>query len=557
MKEFRKTLFAKTFYYLMTVFSFIVFVGSIILEVAMGYMGFYEFTYETLQQYYISSYNHYVLSVYDMAIINNYVAIAYDMRFWIYAVTVVSFILLVVFLVKLLKATGRQPMSDEIHTNLLDKIPTDIYAVIVFTFYSICAAILCELLIYVYWPELSMLDVMLIVITLCIAVLLAPIFLMGFAIRVKNGSFWKNTVIYWILKKCWQALKWTGKYVSIFWHFNVEVFRSIPMIWRTALICAVVTFVEFLVIIIGWYEMDVVAILWFMEKLIVIPAVIFAALTLRKLQKAGEALAEGDLSYRLDTKGLFWDLKKHGDNLNSISKGMAQAVDKKIKSELMKTELITNVSHDIKTPITSIINYATLISEEPTDNENIKEYTEVLIRQSERLKRLTEDLVEASKASTGNIDVDLVPCDPSIFITQADGEYEEKLSKSDLTLITRLPEEEVTIMADGRRMWRVFDNLMNNICKYALPGTRVYLSLDIKDNDAVFTFKNTSRDQLDISEEELMERFVRGDKSRNTEGNGLGLSIAKSMAEVQGGKLDISIDGDLFKAVAIFPVVMN
>ena len=221
----------------------------------------------------------------------------------------------------------------------------------------------------------------------------------------------------------------------------------------------------------------------------------------------------------------------------------------------MKTELITNVSHDIKTPLTSIINYASLISAEPSENEKITEYAKVLVRQSDRLKRLIEDLVEASKASTGNLEVHLAPCDASVFIEQASGEYEEKLEKAGLTLVTSKPEQEVRIMADGRRMWRVFDNLMNNICKYAQSGTRVYLMLELIDGQAVVSFKNISKDPLNISAEELMERFVRGDASRNTEGNGLGLSIARSMTELQGGRMTLSVDGDLFKAMLSFPIL--
>ena len=296
-------------------------------------------------------------------------------------------------------------------------------------------------------------------------------------------------------------------------------------------------------------------IFFFMEKLIIIPVVLYFAVCLRKLQKGGRALAGGDLSFVTDTKGMFGDLKRHGENLNSIAGGMSIAVEERTKSERMKTELITNVSHDIKTPLTSIINYAALIGNEPCENTKITEYSEVLVRQSERLKRLIEDLVEASKASSGNLEVTLAPCDAAVFLTQASGEYEEKLQKSALTLVMKQPEKELRILADGRRMWRIFDNLMNNICKYAQNGTRVYLSLEQIGGNAVITFKNTSREPLDMTEEELMERFTRGDSSRNTEGNGLGLSIAKSMAELQNGTLRLSIDGDLFKAILTFPLI--
>jgi len=251
------------------------------------------------------------------------------------------------------------------------------------------------------------------------------------------------------------------------------------------------------------------------------------------------------------------DLKDHGENLNSIATGMTKALEARLKSERMKTELITNVSHDIKTPLTSIINYASLIGNElkDKDDEKLSEYSEVLVRQSESLKRLIEDLVEASKASSGNLDVALAPCDASIFISQASGEYEEKLKNTDLTLVTKESPEELYIMADGRRMWRIFDNLMNNICKYALPGTRVYLSLERFSDRALITFKNTSKEPLDMTEEELMERFTRGDSSRHTEGNGLGLSIARSLAELQNGQLRLALDGDLFKAILSFPLV--
>lgn len=212
--------------------------------------------------------------------------------------------------------------------------------------------------------------------------------------------------------------------------------------------------------------------------IIFIPLVAFLAINMKKLSDGAEKLAKGDLNWKVDTRHLILDFKKHGENLNQVSKGMAIAVEDRLKSERMKTELITNVSHDIKTPLTSIINYASLISEEDSENQKIKEYSEVLVRQSERLKRLIEDLVEASKASTGNLEVNLAPCDANVFLTQAAGEYAERLENSKLTLITRQSDEEITIMADGRRMWRIFDNLMNNVCKYAQPETRVYLAIE-------------------------------------------------------------------------------
>lgn len=231
---------------------------------------------------------------------------------------------------------------------------------------------------------------------------------------------------------------------------------------------------------------------------------------------------------------------------------MSKAVDARMKSERLKTELITNVSHDIKTPLTSIINYVDLLSKEELHNDKAAEYLEVLDRQSSKLKKLIEDLMEASKASSGNLAVDSQPLEVGVFVTQTVGEFEEKFSIAGLELIVSKPEEPVYIMADGRHIWRVVDNLMNNICKYAQKDSRVYVNLEATDKRVCITFRNISKYPLNISGEELMERFVRGDKSRNTEGHGLGLSIAQSLMKLINGDMNIVVDGDLFKVVLTF-----
>ena len=252
---------------------------------------------------------------------------------------------------------------------------------------------------------------------------------------------------------------------------------------------------------------------------------------------------------------MLFDFKRHGENLNSISEGMGKAVEKQLKSERMKTELITNVSHDIKTPITSIINYAGLIFDEPCDCMNHREYSVVLMKKADSLKRLLNDLVEVSKASTGNMDVELSECDASVLLTQLCGEFEDKCTIESLEFITQQPATALLFKADSRRIWRVFENLLNNACKYSLPGSRVYMSVEERMGDVVFIIRNTSKAPLNISADELTARFVRGDSSRSTEGSGLGLSIAKSLTELQGGTMDISIDGDLFKVTLTFPKI--
>ncbi len=273
---------------------------------------------------------------------------------------------------------------------------------------------------------------------------------------------------------------------------------------------------------------------------------------LHTLQKASQNMAQGNLSYKIDVDKMFWECRKHGENLNRIGEGMSRAVDERMKSERLKTELITNVSHDIKTPLTSIINYVDLLSKEELYNDKAAEYLEVLNRQSSKLKKLIEDLVEASKASSGNMSVDSQQLEAGVFVTQTVGEFEEKLKAAGLELIVSKPEETVYIMADGRHVWRVIDNLMNNICKYAQPGSRVYVNLDATNIHVSITFRNISKFPLNINGEELMERFVRGDKSRNTEGHGLGLSIAQSLMKLNSGDMKIIVDGDLFKVILAF-----
>ena len=394
----------------------------------------------------------------------------------------------------------------------------------------------------------------------CLAILQGV--LMSFALRVKLGGWWKNTIVYQLLLLAWKFLQVLWKWVkmAIRWFFGLlgRMFRGIgrflgdiPLIWKGFLAVFGICLIEFISFVV-LYDHGERLIFWFVEHLILVPAVLYALIQMRKLQKGARALAEGDLSYKVDTSRMVLDFKKHGEDLNSLAVASAKAADAKLKSERFKTELITNVSHDIKTPLTSIINYSDLIGKEEPGSEKIAEYADVLKRQSEKLKRLLEDLIEASKASTGNLDVHLTPCDAAVLVTQAEGEYQEKLDAAGLTLVAKKPEDPLYILADGRRLWRVFDNLMNNVCKYSQPGTRVYLTLEKQGSDAVFTFRNTSREELNVTPEELMERYVRGDSSRSTEGSGLGLSIARSFTELQNGKMELDIDGDLFKVILRF-----
>ena len=334
-----------------------------------------------------------------------------------------------------------------------------------------------------------------------------------------------------------------------------DVFRKLAFVKRASIIILGITFLEFVLIRLCWNNMILYLALWVLEKIIILPFIFIVLFDLKKIKIAGEEYASGNLEYQLQTDNMNWDFKEHGENMNRIADGLNIAIEKRIQSERMKTELITNVSHDIKTPITSIINYAGLIEKELCNSEKHKEYAEVLVRKASHLKRLLDDLVEASKATTGSIEMHMEECDATILLNQVVGEFEDKIQESKLELISKIPDEPIKILADSRRIWRVFENLMMNACKYSLEGSRVYLSLENIDGKAIFSFRNTSKHMLNITVDELMERFVRGDSARSTEGNGLGLSIAKSLTELQNGNMDIIIDGDLFKVILQFPVI--
>lgn len=403
--------------------------------------------------------------------------------------------------------------------------------------------------------------------------------------RVKHPGWWRNTLIYRIVVLLGRSLRWSwrrggrmlrgvlvgvagglgklgrgfGGGLSRIGRRLQQIAAQLPLIWQvllTALGALGVT--AFCWIVIGVYNGYGSAgvfllILWLAGVAVLLYVLSKICTELLALYRAGESLAAGG-ELDLDVSGFHGLFRAHGENLAKIGQGMGHALEAQLRSERMKTELITNVSHDIKTPLTSIINYVDLLGR-TQDPEQQKQYLAVLDKHAKRLKKLTEDLLEVSKVTTGNVSVTLEPCDLRETVHQAMGEYGERFLEASLDPVVRLPEKMVAIRADGRHLWRVMDNLFSNVCKYSQPGTRVYVTLEGRDGAAVLSVKNVSREPLDVAPEELVERFVRGDQSRTTDGSGLGLSIAQSLTEVQGGRFALSIDGDLFKVELRFDLI--
>jgi len=471
----------------------------------------------------------------------------YNNRYLLIAVAVGEAILTIFLYVFLLCSAGwriNEKGEKVLEANLIDRIPFDLYlAVIGF------AAFLAVQLFFEavhFWATVGLQIILFILLAFCTIIVFTG-FSMTFATRLKLGKWWKNTVVYRLLALLFRAFRFIGRGMLSF-------FRMLPVVWKAALFVAGFCLLEFIVMINFRWTTDFLP-LWFISRLFFFLLTVFVAFHMMRLQDGAKRMSEGDTTYRINTRLMFHDFKKHGHYLNNIGKGMTLSVNEMMKSERTKTELITNVSHDIKTPLTSIINYVDLLQREEIENEKAAEYIGILSTHSCKLKKLIEDLIEASKASTGNIKVNAAPCETGVLLAQAAGEYSGAFAENGIEAVVTRPEEELTVLADGRLLWRVFDNLLGNICKYSLPNTRAYLSLEKVGRAAAITFKNISASPLNISAAELTERFVRGDASRSSDGHGLGLSIAKSLVELQGGRLDISIDGDLFKVTIYFPLL--
>lgn len=485
----------------------------------------------------------------------------------------VCLVLFAALAVYLCMAAGRKPGSEEIRPGGLNCIPLDIYLAAVVlgaVGYVFCAAeglhyfIQQSMLIFLSIYGYGLYAWCLLFVGFCFAC--------AAQFKTPNFYWWRRSatglcwrIVVWCWHFGWKCLGWAYK---ILWTVTIGL---VGWAWKTIK--------KFFSWLIGWVRKlygllplswqwlvggllvggcTFPGLLWdsnlllFISFAIALAVVIYSANVYATLLEAAKRMRGGDLEIKVDEKLMIGGFKDMAQELNGLSDVVMVAAQKQMRSERMRTELITNVSHDIKTPLTSIINYVDLL-QKPHSPEDGQAYLEVLSRQSNRMKRLIDDLIELSKASTGNITVNLTTMDAVETVNQALGEFTDKLEAAHLMPVFRAPKEPLYIHADGRLAWRAMSNLLSNAAKYAQPDTRLYVDMVAVDGKVCISFKNISRDSLNISADELMERFVRGEASRSQEGSGLGLNIAKSMMELQHGALELLVDGDLFKATLIFP----
>lgn len=456
-------------------------------------------------------------------------------------------VLWLIGMVWLTVTAGRRPEDEEIHLNGFDRWYTEIAAGTVIGIW-LAGTIISGTLIANSSLGYSHVVVTVIVICLICGTYTMAWFLIGYLSlvrRIKAGTLWKNSLIR-------KVLKWIGKCSGKLADFARAFSRNTAEKIKVLLVGGAFLFLQFLIIgcIFGGAEVFLLALM-----AVDVAAMIFVirkADGLDLIMDGLKKISDGELQYKIKTDTLTGKQKVMAEYINNIGSGLDAAVENSLKKERMQTELITNVSHDLKTPLTSIINYVDLMKRENPTDPKIQEYLRILDEKSQRLKVLTEDVVEASKASTGNIKLEMNDIDFVEMVQQVIGEFEEKFQEKNLTMMVHFTDEPSIIYADGQRMWRVLENVFGNVVKYAMEGTRVYAEISNRNKKVTFSLKNISAQPLNISADELTERFIRGDVARNTEGSGLGLSIAKSLTELQGGEFKLYLDGDLFKVMITF-----
>ena len=456
-------------------------------------------------------------------------------------------VLWLIGMVWLTVTAGRKPEDEEIHLNGFDRWYTEIAAGAVIGIW-LAGMIISGTLIANSSLGYSHVVVTVIVTCLICGTYTMAWFLIGYLSlvrRIKAGTLWKNSLIRTVLK-------WIGKCSGKLADFARAFSRNTAEKIKVLLVGGAFLFLQFLIIGCVFSGAGVFLLALMAVDVAVMIFAIRKADGLDLIMDGLKKISDGELQYKINTDTLTGKQKVMAEYINNIGGGLDAAVENSLKKERMQTELITNVSHDLKTPLTSIINYVDLMKRENPTDPKIQEYLRILDEKSQRLKVLTEDVVEASKASTGNIKLEMNDIDFVEMVQQVIGEFEEKFQEKNLTMMVHFTDEPSIIYADGQRMWRVLENVFGNVVKYAMEGTRVYAEISNRNKKVTFSLKNISAQPLNISADELTERFIRGDVARNTEGSGLGLSIAKSLTELQGGEFKLYLDGDLFKVMITF-----
>ncbi|MBP3660858.1 MAG: HAMP domain-containing histidine kinase [Oscillospiraceae bacterium] len=464
-------------------------------------------------------------------------------------------------------AAGRSPEREEVRPEGLNRLPLDLWlaaaAIAGVLLIALTSMVLDQIVYSSVWnyyngvnQENYFWDLVMLALCGMGAGGVVALFTMACAAQMKLGSsYWlKHTAVGLCWRYGWKfvrrAFTWCRDTLKKAVRWITRVCRQfaalLPLSWQWLIASGCVWLLMLICCIVGLSRWEPWLIL--LGVAVTVLLVLYGAYCFGALRDTAKKMSEGALEEKIDDRLLLGCFGEFAGHLNALGDACVESARQQMKSERMRSELITNVSHDIKTPLTSIINYVDLLQKTGDEGER-REYLEVLDRQSQRLKKLIEDLMEMSRASSGNVSVEITPTDVTEAVNQALGEFADTLQSCGLTVLCKTPPEPVLALCDGKHLWRVLSNVLSNVVKYALPGTRVYVDVAARGSRTEISVKNISAQMLNISAEELMERFVRGDSSRNTEGNGLGLNIAKSLMELQGGRLELVVDGDLFKVV--------
>ena len=479
---------------------------------------------------------------------------ANNLKYFVFAVLFIAIAIIVVLLSLFTVNAGTvDEETGEIVPGFIDKLPLDFITVFMVFLFIVAGMVLG--LTTAADTEMVLNNVIVMIISVA-AVLVIMSYLTTFSVRVKMGKFYRNTMIYKTFhkfkRKTPRKIRRAVGEMSLFRKIVVGVVSFI--LFEGAILAGLAYFGMLNRTSEPELVIGVFLIAWAVTRLILIPIAVMIAINLNYVKEEGKRLAEGVLGDEIADKLSVAAIRTHGQNLDRIKKEINKAMEQELKSEKLKSELITNVSHDIKTPLTSIKNYVDFLNNDNLTDEERKKYIAVISKHTDKLSMLLNDLIEASKIQSGNIDVQLEKTSLNIIIEQTIEEFAVKLEKSLLIPRIKMPQDDVYIMGDGKWLWRIFANLFNNACKYAAPDTDLEINLESVDGKAVIRISNISNSEFEVEGNELFERFVRGDSSRHTEGHGLGLSIARSLAEMQGGTMDISVAGNRFAVIIDFDI---